>query len=153
MAQLIQELFSPTKKLNTLRTLSLRLLRTQAFSPRLWLREKTNIPRSLCSSPRGWKSIRGLYIVLHKWEVFANIVWCIIIHQILEHRSNSSIPKARKNHWERWGTWASSENAVSPVSTWSWHRHNPKCWKTKGNLATQDFHAKPRHVWKKHTCT
>ena len=74
MAQLIQELFSPTKKLNTLRTLSLRLLRTQAFSPRLWLREKTNIPRSLCSSPRGWKSIRGLYKVLHKWEVFANIV-------------------------------------------------------------------------------
>ena len=43
MAKLIQGLFSPRKRLSALRTISFRLLHIQAFSPRPWSREKTNI--------------------------------------------------------------------------------------------------------------
>ena len=87
MAKLIQELFSPTKKLNALRTISLRFLHTQAFSPRLWLREKTNIPKSLCSSPHGWK--KYTWLVYSPSQMGGFCKYCVM-------HNNPSDPRAKK---------------------------------------------------------
>ena len=81
MAKLIQELFSPTKKLSTLRTISFRHLHIQAFSPRPWSRKKTNI------------RITGEYIRAKVTQPIQkeNAFWSIIGDEVTDKYANQEI--------------------------------------------------------------
>ena len=150
MAKLIQELFRPKKKINTSRTISLRLLHTKAsFSKTVAVKGKDRHTQKLVFQP-SWLE-KYTWLVYNPLQMKGFCKYCVM-------HNNPSNPRAQKRSLVtapfqklekatgKDGVLECHQKMQSPVGTRIRHCHNPKCSKTKGNLAIQDFQAKPRDV-------